>query len=190
MNSVIILYRVYAKSMSLYIFVAGTLALLYFSWWVSLKDRRYHGIYRFFAFESIFAVILLNHYWWFNNPFSFLQLVSWSSLFLSLFLAVHGFYLLYRFGNPEDKENAETTTRLVMTGTYHYIRHPLYASLVFLCLGAYLKHPGWLVSVLLLITIIAAYLTAKVEEQEMLRKFGNEYTVYMDKTKMFIPWVF
>jgi protein-S-isoprenylcysteine O-methyltransferase Ste14 len=36
----------------------------------------------------------------------------------------------------------------------------------------------------------ALYLTARVEERENLRNFGEEYAVYMRETHMFIPFVF
>ena len=173
--------------MNFVIFISGTIVLIFFTWWFSLKNKRYHGIYRFFALESIFAMILMNSSSWFSDPFSVSQLFSWSFLTLSLVLAIHGFYLLYRIGQPEIKQNAETTTRLVKRGAYHYIRHPLYASLILLCLGVYLKQPSMIGTILLLVTTLSAFMTAKVEEQEMIRKFGREYEDYIQTTSMFIP---
>ena len=109
---------------------------------------------------------------------------------MSLVLAIHGFYLLYRIGQPEINENVETTTKLVKQGAYHYIRHPLYASLILFSLGAFLKQPAWSGAILFSITMVTAFMTARVEEQEMLKKFGDDYEVYMTQTKMFVPGVF
>jgi len=69
--------------------------------WPSLRDRHSHGFYRFFAFEGILALILLNLEHWFTAPFSPLQIVSWVLLSGSLIMAVEGFWLLHRVGRPE-----------------------------------------------------------------------------------------
>ena len=171
------------------ILTAGTIAILAFSWWASIKAKRFHGIFRFFAFESIFIIVVLNSARWFHNPFSVLHLFSWFFLISSILLAVHGFYLLHKIGKPEEKENAETTTKLVTQGAYRYIRHPLYASLILFTLGAFLKQITWINLVLFIITIISLILTAKVEEKEVIKKFGKAYEMYIEKTKMFLPFI-
>ena len=105
---------------------AGTVFLTRRSLW----KPRSHGFFRFFAFESILALILLNVGYWFHELFSTLQIVSWVLLLSSLFMAVHGFYLLHMTGRP--KRGIEDTTILVKRGAYKYIRHPLYSSLLLL----------------------------------------------------------
>jgi protein-S-isoprenylcysteine O-methyltransferase Ste14 len=174
--------------MKLIIFVIGTLGIIYFSWWASIKDRRYHGVYRFFAFESILGLILVNLSYWFLNPFSLPQFVSWISLVCSVIVAIQGFYLLRVAGEP--KEKFENTTKLVDKGIYRYIRHPLYLSLILLGWGAYLKNLTVFTSVLFLINLVALLLTAKSEEKEMIGSFGEEYILYMRKTKIFVPFIF
>jgi protein-S-isoprenylcysteine O-methyltransferase Ste14 len=156
--------------------------------WSALRSREAHGFYRFFAWEAILGLILANLRWWFANPFSPLQLLSWALLIGSIFLAVHGFRLLRLVGRPQG--NFEDTTRLVTVGAYRYIRHPLYASLLCLAGGAWLKHVTPLTVVLFALAAIFLYATAKVEERENLARFGPEYAEYMRKTCMFIPHVF
>ena len=163
----------------------------------SLRDPHSHGFFRFFAFESIVALILLNVDYWFSNPFSALQIVSWLLLFPSLFLAVHGFYLLCVIGKPkretgEDTTNLgfEDTTTLVIVGVYKYIRHPLYSSLLLLGWGVFFKNLSLLSSILVLVTSAFLIATAKVEEMENLEKCVSDYAVYMKTTKMFIPFLF
>ena len=43
--------------------------------------------------------------------------------------------------------------------------------------------------ILLVIFQYSVYLTGKVEEGEMIRKFGQEYASYMKETKMFFPYI-
>jgi len=171
----------------LILFVLASAAIVWFSW-TSLHDRRSHGFFRFFAFESILALILLNVEHWFRDPFSAFQIVSWLLLFGSLFLAVHGFYLLRLIGRPEG--NFENTTTLVRLGAYRYIRHPLYSSLLWLGWGVFFKDPSLLGSVLVLVTSAFLIATAKAEEVENLHRFGADYAAYMKTTKMFIPFLF
>jgi len=51
------------------------------------------------------------------------------------------------------------------------------------------KNPGYLQIILAFINLIALILTARVEEQEMVRKFGKEYREYMKQTRMFFPYL-
>lgn len=156
--------------------------------WPSLRDRRSHGFFRFFAFEFILVLILLNLEHWFSDPFSVLQILSWALLLSSLVLAVHGFYLLRKVGRP--KGGIEDTTTLVLLGAYRYIRHPLYASLLLLAWGVFFKDPSLLGAILVLVTSAFLIATARVEEAENLHKFGGDYAEYMKTTRMFIPFLF
>jgi protein-S-isoprenylcysteine O-methyltransferase Ste14 len=168
------------------IFGLGSTFLAVYSW-PSLRDHRSHGFYRFFGWMYILAVIALNLPSWFERPLAIQQLISWTLLVGSIRLALHGFRLLKRIGQPEGE--FERTTRLVTAGAYRYIRHPLYASLLLLDWGAFLKDPSWAGAALALAASLFLYLTARVEEQENLARFGEAYREYMQRTKMFIPFL-
>ena len=169
------------------ILIGLTLLVGWLTWWISLRGRRYHGIFRFFSFESIILLVLLVYKDWFHNPLSWHQLISWIFLIASFLLALSGFRRFYGTGKPSD--GMEQTTHLIDTGLFAYIRHPLYLSLILGGLGVMWKHPGWLEVLLSCINIAALYMTAKVEEKEMIASFGNEYSEYMNKTQMFIPYI-
>lgn len=176
-------------------FVIASAGLVWLSW-STLRDFRSHGFYRFFAFELIVVLILLNIEYWFVRPFSIHQIVSWILLIISLFLVFSSFQLLHKTGKPDSTRQdsslfgIEKTTELVTEGVYHYIRHPAYSSLLFLAWGAFLKQPLWVgVSLAVLITFFLT-MTAKMEEKENITYFGDAYQEYMKKTMMFIPFVF
>jgi protein-S-isoprenylcysteine O-methyltransferase Ste14 len=173
--------------MNYYIFAGGTLFIVLFSWFLSVRYRRYHGIARFFAFESVFILVLLNLKVWFINPFSFTQIISWLLMVLSAYIAIAGYLTLTRQGKPD--RNFENTSVLVRSGLYGYIRHPLYLSVFLLGTGVMLKHFGTPQLILGIINLIAIYLTARIEENEMIARFGEEYREYMKESKMFIPFV-
>ena len=179
----------------LIIFVICSAAFVYISR-ASLLRPRSHGFYRFFAWEAILALVLLNIDVWFNNPLAWHQLISWLLLIISLFLVIHGVYLLRAIGRPNANRTEtelmtfEKTTTLVTLGAYQYIRHPLYSSLFFLAWGVFFKDPSWWGGLLALAVTIFLTATARTEEGENIRFFGPAYQTYMKQTKMFVPFIF
>jgi protein-S-isoprenylcysteine O-methyltransferase Ste14 len=168
-------------------FLIGTAGFFLISW-PALRSPCAHGFFRFFAFEALLVLVLLNARDWFRYPFSALHLLSWLFLGGSILLAVHGFNLLYREGHPVG--GIENTHSLVQSGAYRYIRHPLYSSLLCLGAGAFLKNPSFAGAFLLAVTLALLVATAKVEEAENRQRFGETYSEYMTHTHMLIPFLF
>jgi protein-S-isoprenylcysteine O-methyltransferase Ste14 len=169
------------------IFLLVSLIITKFSW-PTLFALHKHGFYRFFAFEFFLILILVNSTFWFYHPLSFFQIISWLLLVVALVLFSYGFDSLRRHGKPIS--NIETTTSLVTSGIYKYIRHPLYSSLLFFSAGCFFKNASLLATSLFFVVIVFFYATARTEEKENLIKFGNDYAVYIKGTEMFIPFVF
>jgi protein-S-isoprenylcysteine O-methyltransferase Ste14 len=162
-----------------------------------LRQTGSHGFYRFFAWEAILALILLNLKFWFRDPLSWYQLIAWTLLFVSFIPLVFGVQALRARGKPTENRAGdpsllafEKTTQLVTSGIYHYIRHPLYSSLFLLAWGVFFKLPSWAGLILALIATVFLLLTAKADEAECTKFFGPAYQDYMKKTKMFIPFLF
>ena len=84
----------------------------------------------------------------------------------------------------------ERTSRLVTGGAFRYIRHPMYAALLALAWGAYLKHITPQSSVLVAGASLFLLLTALRDEVECRTHFGADYAAYMRRSKRFIPFVF
>jgi protein-S-isoprenylcysteine O-methyltransferase Ste14 len=161
----------------------------------SIFDIHSHGFYRFFAWEAILLLILINIPHWFIDPFSVRQIFSWILLLLSLPLLWQGVSLLRKARNNglrTDKElyAFEQTTELVTGGIYRYIRHPLYSSLLFLACGAFLKDVSWTTGLLILAAILFLAATAAADEKECIRYFGPQYADYMSRTKRFVPYIY
>jgi protein-S-isoprenylcysteine O-methyltransferase Ste14 len=191
-----LLYKLEKAMVRLAIFLAVSAGIIWLSW-RSLKDFRAHGFFRFFAFEFLLALILLNSLVWFRNPFSARQVASWFLAATSIMLAIEGFRLLRVVGRPSTAAvqstnlGFENTTALVTVGAYRFIRHPLYASLLALVWCAYLKNPWTISSILLALSATGFFVaTAFVEERENLAHFGVAYATYMQQTRRFVPFVF
>jgi protein-S-isoprenylcysteine O-methyltransferase Ste14 len=181
--------------LKIFFFVAASLPLIYISR-ASLKKPGSHGFFRFFAWEAILALLMLNLDVWFVDPFSWHQLISWLLLLVSIFLLIQGINLLKEIGQPDSSRTEpqllgfEKTTRLVTTGIFSYIRHPLYSSLLFLAWGAFFKDINLTGGVLVLTSTAFLVATARADEAECICYFGSDYESYRRRTKMFIPYLF
>lgn len=137
-----------------------------------------------------------NYKYWFVDPFSLNQLISWILLFYSAYLVIAGAVLIKKVGKPNpdrDEKNLfgfEKTTELVDTGVFKQIRHPLYASLIFISWAIYLKFPTFPLFLIALISTNFLYFTSRFDEMECINYFGLKYKEYMTRTKMFIPFIF
>ena len=178
------------------IFVLGSAVLIYISR-NSLRSPWSHGFYRFFAWECILGLFLLNVNFWFAQPFAWHQLIAWILLFASLIPLGFGVHFLRTQGKQADKREGdsalygfEKTTNLVTSGIYKYIRHPLYCSLFLLTWGIFFKHITLPVATLAVTATVFLVFTAKADEAECTRFFGDQYQDYMKQTKMFIPYIF
>ena len=168
------------------VFAALSAGIAAFSW-RSLGNPRAHGFPRFFAFECLLALILVNAGPWFRDLLAPRQMLASLLLTGALVLAIHGFLVLRTVGRL--RVGFADTRVLLVVGAYRYIRHPLYGSLLLLGWGAFLKQVS-VASVCLVVAATAFIVaTAKVEEAENLSKFGEEYRAFMRKTRMFIPFV-
>jgi protein-S-isoprenylcysteine O-methyltransferase Ste14 len=79
---------------------------------------------------------------------------------------------------------------LVRTGPYRLLRHPIYTAMLGMFLGTAIASSQYH-AFLGLAILAAAYLRkTRLEEQILLRAFGNEYDVYRRRTWALIPLLF
>jgi protein-S-isoprenylcysteine O-methyltransferase Ste14 len=177
-------------------FFVGSAGLVYVSR-ASLGSPRSHGFHRFFAWEAILGLFLLNVDVWFADPFAWHQCIAWVLLFVCVLPVVWGTALLRQAGKPaaaREQDSSllafEKTTQLVTSGIYRYIRHPLYCSLLLLAWGIFFKLPSWAGACLAVGATVFLILTARADEAECVRYFGAQYEAYMRTTRRFIPFIY
>ena len=83
----------YVPVLKIAFFVGGSIPLVLISR-ASLKAPGSHGFFRFFAWEAILALVMLNLDLWFVDPLSWNQLISWFLLLISVYLVYQGVRLL------------------------------------------------------------------------------------------------
>lgn len=132
-------------------------------------------------FFIIILLLILNESI-FNHTFSFL---------VSGFGLILGLYTLFfnKIGNFNITPDIKEDSILIKKGTYKYIRHPMYSSVLLIILGVTVTNVNILNTLLFTALIIVLYLKAKREETLWTKK-SEEYKVYKNKTKMFLPFIF
>jgi protein-S-isoprenylcysteine O-methyltransferase Ste14 len=176
-------------------FVIASSIVLYLSRGAIARPRS-HGFYRFFAVECIFGLIWINLPVWGDDPvLSPSQSLALLLLATSVWLPLHAVRQLRRLGQPSGARSDEAllgfekTTRLVTTGAFRYIRHPMYTALICLAWGVFLQRFTWLGLLLVLVSTALLFVTAQREEQECLEHFGAAYRSYMRRTHRFVPFL-
>lgn len=80
---------------------------------------------------------------------------------------------------------------LITNGVYQNIRHPMYTSVLLLCIAQILLLSNWIVGLSGLISFSIAYVArVEQEEQMLLNKFGDDYEAYRLRTKRLVPYLF
>jgi protein-S-isoprenylcysteine O-methyltransferase Ste14 len=78
--------------------------------------------------------------------------------------------------------------RLVTTGPYRWVRHPLYTTGIVLIVAMALMLRSWLLLVAAAMSLVAVRtLVIPAEEQQLQSKFGDEYAAYRRRTGQFLP---
>jgi protein-S-isoprenylcysteine O-methyltransferase Ste14 len=79
--------------------------------------------------------------------------------------------------------------RLIRTGPYALVRHPMYLGGWVLFLGLVLLYPVWAMFLMFLFGLISFGNRARREEAALAAHFGEKWKEYQDHTRMFIPLV-
>jgi protein-S-isoprenylcysteine O-methyltransferase Ste14 len=81
--------------------------------------------------------------------------------------------------------------KLVCTGPYAVIRHPMYTSFMLMGLGQAFLLSNWVAGAAGLIGFaVLFFLRVDKEERMMMENFGPEYRAYMERTKRIIPYLY
>jgi len=117
----------------------------------------------------------------------FSSLVGLGIFFVGLVVGIFAL-LQNRLGNfniqPKMKENA----KLITTGIYAYVRHPMYLSLILMMLGVWVSSPTFLETLFMLLLILTLLLKAKKEESIWLQE-NEAYVAYKKRSKLLLPFI-
>jgi protein-S-isoprenylcysteine O-methyltransferase Ste14 len=130
----------------------------------------------------------------------FPHLASWASIplpdwlrWLGVGIAFTGFLLLEwshrALGqNWSDQPRITETQRLVQSGPYKWIRHPIYSSFLLILGSTLLITANWIVGGLWIAAVSSdGLLRIRYEEGAMEVKFGDDYKDYQRRTGLILP---
>ncbi|MEM9279742.1 MAG: protein-S-isoprenylcysteine O-methyltransferase [Pseudomonadota bacterium] len=81
--------------------------------------------------------------------------------------------------------------KLVTSGIYEKVRHPMYTAFWMWALGAALLLPNWIAGLSGLVGFGTLFFLRVGQEEKMMRnEFGEEYDAYMKRTKRIIPGIY
>src|SRR5262245_2932340 len=143
-----------------------------------------------------FGTVILPLLWIATPLFSFADYPLYPALFIcGVIVFLFGLWLFYRSHwdlstNWSVSLDIRENHRLITSGVYRSIRHPMYAAIFLLAIGQALFVPNWIVGPFNLCAFILMFsLRLGPEERMMCERFGSEYEMYMDNSKRLIPGV-
>ncbi|HOV46090.1 MAG: isoprenylcysteine carboxylmethyltransferase family protein [Spirochaetes bacterium] len=153
-------------------------------WWPSIvksKDYTFYLIYIFYIALLVNAIISILE----EKYIFLLALPGFILILLSIcinFVSRRDLARYWTLFSTTEKEQ-----KLVKTGIYAKVRHPIYLSGLILSLGFTLI-AGNLYGLLFFILSLVAFVTRiKKEERELITKFGEEYKEYAKETSLLVP---
>lgn len=130
----------------------------------------------------------------------FPDLMAWSSLQLSLWLrwlgvivALLGFGLLQWSQNTlgenwSDSARLMEGHRMVESGPYHWVRHPIYSSFLLILGSTFLISANWFIGgTWIMMMALDINSRIEVEEQLMISRYGDDYIEYKSRTGRIFP---
>lgn len=108
------------------------------------------------------------------------------------FLCIFGIYWL--LSNISNNITPTSVTRrkhkLITSGPYRWVRHPLYTIGTSLFVSFGLMADNWFIPLLSLLMFVVMAVRTPKEEANLIEKFGDEYRNYMKTTGAFLPKLF
>ena len=158
-------------------------------------DRWQEGPFILFTLRPIGIAVMAGLITYMVNP----ARMAWSSMPLPIWLrwtgvgigVAGGALLVWTLRNLGRNLTDTVVTRrdhtLVTTGPYRWVRHPFYAVVALIILSNALVAANWflLIGGAAVFTLLA--IRVRIEEAQLLARFGGAYQAYIDRTGRFIP---
>jgi len=111
----------------------------------------------------------------------FLACLGWGALILFFIVGSLPRKEFKKRGDIEEGKSFVYTTKLVDTGIYAIIRHPLWLTWILLSLSVTLMSQYWIMALMGIIVMLVVYLETFRLDKNLIEKFGMEYEQYKKK---------
>lgn len=158
-------------------------------------DRRQEGVLILATLRPLGAVFWFGTLAWMINP----EWMAWSSdstpvwsRWAGVALLVAGAALLvWTFrslgSNLTDTVVTRAAHTLVLHGPYRWIRHPLYSSAALVIMAVALMTANWFLLGTGIAVLSVIVMRTRIEEDNLVARFGDAYQKYMARTGRFLP---
>jgi protein-S-isoprenylcysteine O-methyltransferase Ste14 len=133
-------------------------------------------------------VYLINPGWMAWSKIGLPEWVRWLGVGIGILCTFGIYWLFSSIGSGITPTSATRKEhKLVTSGIYRYIRHPLYTfgSSMFVSFG--MMADNWFIAALGVLAFILMAARTPKEEANLIEKFGDEYREYMKRTGRFLP---
>jgi protein-S-isoprenylcysteine O-methyltransferase Ste14 len=158
-------------------------------------DRRQEGLFILATLRPLGAVFWLGVIAWMVDP----RWMAWSSVSLPVWLrwtgvgvvTMAGGLLVWTFRclgrNLTDTVVTRQQHTLVVHGPYRWIRHPLYDAAALFMVAISLIAANWFFFVTGVVLLCLLISRTRVEEANLVARFGDSYRTYKERTGRFLP---
>ena len=133
-------------------------------------------------------VYLINPAWMAWSKIGLPESVRWLGVGFGILCVLGIYWLFSSIGTGISPTSATRKEhRLVTSGPYRWVRHPLYTvgSSLFIAFG--MMSDNWFIALLGILAFIGMAIRTPKEEANLIEKFGDEYREYMKRTGRFLP---
>jgi len=140
------------------------------------------------ALQALGYALLWQGRFWLRTPAAWQVIVSGLCFVLASLLAWSGTHALGQHWRVDAGLNADH--RLVRNGPYRIVRHPIYASMLWMAVGTGLLVAPWpLLVVSLVLVIVGIEIRVRVEDVLLETHFGAEFRAYKHDVAAYVPLV-
>jgi protein-S-isoprenylcysteine O-methyltransferase Ste14 len=158
-------------------------------------DRRQEGLFILATLRPLGAAFWFGLITWMISP----AWMSWSAMPIPAWLRWTGVgvviaavgLLVWTFrtlgSNLTDTVVTRQNHTLVVHGPYRWVRHPFYDCAALLTTGISLASANWFLLGTGITVMALLIIRTRIEERNLLARFGGEYQAYMERTGRFLP---
>ena len=133
-------------------------------------------------------IYLINPAWMAWSRIGLPDSVRWLGVVMGILCTLGIYWLFSSIGTGITPTSATRKEhRLVTSGPYRWVRHPLYTVGAFMFIAFGMMADSWFIALLGILAFFAMAARTPKEEANLIEKFGDEYRDYMKRTGRFFP---
>ncbi len=153
--------------------------------WIHLRNARI-GLYILLILQLFFPILSIT-----NIPIviTTLRIIGYAFVGLGFVISYTALQMLGNNWSGMEEYRIKKGQKLVTSGVYAHIRHPIYTAVLLEIIGFELIVNSWLWLYIGIIVCAFMFWHCKNEDTLLAKKFGGQFIQYKQRTKAFIPFI-